>query len=65
MRDAVGMKAHERLQEVLRGVPYEEKPAAAERFIRYLEIVIAIADEAEGQEGLTDGNEPPTLSYSV
>ena len=64
---AGGMKPRDRFKHLLRNVPEEEKDAAAERFIRYLEIVIAIADEAEAnkQGQLTDDDEPPTLSYSV
>lgn len=58
-------RPHQRLKELLRDVPESEKEAAAERFIRYLEIVIAIVDEAARAEGLTDENEPPTLSYSA
>ena len=61
------MKPRDRLKTVLADVPEEEKDEAAERFIRYLEIVIAIADEVEALEHgeLTDPDEPPTLSYSV
>jgi len=64
------MKPHERLSSLLRDVPEAEREAAAARFVRYLEIVIAIADEAETREQgptpvLTDDREPPTLSYSV
>lgn len=64
------MKPRDRLSALLEDVPQEERDAAAQRFIRYLEIVIAIADEAEtrrrgSSETLTDTEEPPTLSYSV
>lgn len=61
------MRPRDQLKHLLRDVPEEEKDEAAERFIRYLEIVMAIADEAEARkEGeLTDDDEPPTLSYSV
>lgn len=64
------MTPHERLPEILAGVPEADRPEAAARFLRYLEIVMAIADEEEArasgqQADLTDLNEPPTLSYSV
>lgn len=64
------MKPHERLSSLLRDVPEAEREAAALRFVRYLEIVIAIADEAgmcdqDPVPVLTDDPEPPTLSYSV
>jgi len=62
-----GVKPYERLSSVLRDVPEAEREAAAVRFIRYLEIVIAITDEAKDRDKvqLTDRDEPPTLSYSV
>ena len=60
-------RPQDRLKHLLRNVPEEEKEETARRFIRYLEIVIAIADEAEAHDErqLTDEDEPPTLSYSV
>ena len=65
--DQAQSRPQDRLKHLLRNVPEEEKEEAARRFIRYLEIVIAIADEAEAREQgqLTDEDEPPTLSYSV
>jgi hypothetical protein len=44
-----------RLSAVLKGVPDDEKEAAAQRFIRYLQIVIAIVDEAEENNNPTVG----------
>lgn len=61
------MKLPESLMPILEDLPEEEREEAARNLTRYLEVVIAIADEAEADDldGLTDGEEPPTLSYSV
>lgn len=57
---------YERLSELLRGVPEEEKEAAAERFIGYLEILIAIADEAEAAGNpITPQTEPQESKSDV
>lgn len=37
----------ERLGPLLRGVPEEQKPEAARRLLRYLHLVIKIADESQ------------------
>ncbi len=60
-----GMNLPASLMPILEDLPEEEREEAARNLTRYLEIVIAIADESEGWSPLTDEPEPPTLSYSV
>lgn len=61
------MTLPESLMPILEDLPEGERESATHHLTRYLEVVIAIADEAAAADPdrLTDDEEPPTLSYSV
>lgn len=67
MRHAEEMTLPDSLVPILEDLPEAVREESAQALTRYLEIVIAIWDEAEAEDPnwLTDDDEPPTLSYSV